>query len=100
MLFATLPVVLSVPVACAGFVLSRFSDTNVKLLTKAVPLGLIGVIGAYAALRVAFSNENPVFKLLGQSLLAPELWICVVALVVGITVAAIVVAREKCVDVT
>jgi len=99
MLLAVMPVVFSVAVACMGFVLSRFSDSYVKLSIKAVPAGVAGVILGYSSVSVALSSENFIFNLLGRKLPVPEIWLCAIALAVGVIVAAIVVAREKCVDV-
>ena len=99
LLLAAMPVILSTAVACAGFLLSRYSDTYVKLLTKALPLALVGILVGVAAVRVALTNENTVFVLFGSSLPAPEIWVSILLMAAGITAAAVIVKKEKRIDV-
>ncbi|GHU87411.1 hypothetical protein FACS1894202_01640 [Clostridia bacterium] len=99
LLLAVMPIVFSVAAACAGFVLSRFSDNYAKLFIKVVPLGLIGIIVGYAAISNALSNENTVFVLFGRCLLAPEVILCGLLIIFGVTAITLVLRRERRVDI-
>jgi hypothetical protein len=80
--------------------LARFSDSIIALMIKSVPVA--AVLGAVSMLtaNIAFSNGNRVFQdVFARKVNAPEVWVCGIVFVLGVTAAVAVARRERRVDV-
>ena len=83
-----------------AFILARFSSNIVNVMIKAVPVcaALAALLGI--SVFMALSNNNSVFnQVLGGRVVLPELIVCVALGTVGAIAAALVVKRERRVDV-
>jgi hypothetical protein len=100
LILAAISVACSVAASCAAFALARFSSNVITLIIKAVPVG--AAIAAIAALSLfmALTANNIIFTAVFRGRFdMPEVWVCAVLAVSGIVAAALVVRRERRIDV-
>ncbi|GHU87418.1 hypothetical protein FACS1894202_01660 [Clostridia bacterium] len=100
LILAAVSVACSVAAACVAFVFARFSSNVVTLMIKAVPGG--AAVAAIAALSLgrAFTPDNIIFTQVFRGRFdMPEVWTCAALAVIGVVGAAVVVRRERRVDV-
>jgi hypothetical protein len=93
--------VVALCVAASGlaFILARFSDSVVSLMLKTVPVAAALAGLAYCALYMALRAENLIFtQIFRGSVVAPELWACLLIIMAAVCAACVVARRERRVD--
>jgi hypothetical protein len=101
-ILAAMTLLLCICAACLAFVLGRFSSNAVNLMLKTVPVGAAVATIAALAMNRLFSPSNYVFNNLFTNRLNieyMEVIICAMLALIGAVVEAVVMVREKRVDV-
>jgi hypothetical protein len=100
LILAGMSVALSVAAACFAFVLARFSTNIVTLMIKAVPVGAAVAAIAALAVNMALSYNNIIFTQVFHGRFdAPETVVSAVLAIIAFVVVAVVLRRERKVDV-
>jgi hypothetical protein len=100
-ILAALSVAFALTAACAAFVLARFSSNVVILMFKAIPVGAAVAAVCALSLTMCFAFGNIIFNEVFNGRYAmTEVWVSVILIIIGLAASAIVVFREKRVDVT
>ncbi len=97
---AGMSVALSVAAACFAFVLARFSANIVTLMIKAVPVGVAIAAITALAVNMALSYNNIIFTQVFHGRFdVPEMAVSAVLAIIAFVIVAIVLHRERKVDV-
>lgn len=100
LIIAGMILALSVGTACFAFILARFSENIVMMLSKAVPVGVAIAGISVISINMALADNNIIFSTIFHGRIdAPEVILCGFVAVVGLVVGIIISIREERVDV-